>query len=196
MSNIEKIIEQTDKFVQENFENVQITFDSGNMDKRVYIVEKDEEMDGIEQFIEKTFDEKLYSLDDNIDIVWYDTVTMCCECYGQINTNPTSAFWRQDWYDSDYGAVCSSCFDEKGYAEHYIAELVNNPSNANVMLTKGEIESYGFKRVKEDSSGYNFSGNPKRDYDELSEKYDEVLFSIDSSTPFDTNYSVYVRNVS
>jgi hypothetical protein len=199
MTNEVKIIEATDDFIRGNQDwlddGVEISNMADDTDVRIYIVNEHEQFDGIEKFILDEFDISAHSLD-FIRIEFYDEVVGCCECYNQIYTTPTSAFWHQDWWTTEYGYVCNTCVKEK-LAEEYLEHLTNNPKNANTILSHDELKHFEWERLEYEYTvgmNYGYSDNPKDLFEHLEDKYENIIFSITSTTPFDTSFSVYVKN--
>jgi hypothetical protein len=133
------------------------------------------------------------------ELVFDDEYTLCSDCYHIIRTSPTHYGWQPEFYKGDGFIVCKECFNHNGYAEDYVEERINNPKNAiNSMVTEEQLTVLGFKKANDDSyeSGHHYgqTDDPETIYEALREKYDEVIFIIDSVGQFDTHFSAWVRN--
>lgn len=192
------LIPKVDEYVLGNQDwlddGVEVSFMADDKDIRVYVVNTHEQYDAIEKFIDDTFEVHAYSLD-LVRITFYDEVMGCHECYGQINTTPSSAFWHSDWWIGDGFCFCKDCVKEVA-SEEYIDHLTNNYKNANVILDHEELVNNGWERLEyEYTAGMNhgYSENPENVYEHLKDDYENIIFSITSTTPFDTSFSVYVK---
>lgn len=132
-----------------------------------------------------------------IIMVFSDEYTTCSDCGNVIRTEPNSYHWQPDFYVGDGFIACNDCFNNtEDYQEAYIAERVNNPKHAiNGLLTEQQIENLGFERVgREFEDGWHHvNDDPQAIYDELSERYEEVLFYINNVEQFGINFIVFVR---
>lgn len=144
-------------------------------------------------------DVKEYDIEDelNASFVFSDEYTSCSDCSNIIRTSPNSYGWQPNFYVGDGFIACEKCFNNtEEYQESYISDKINNPTSAvNGLMTEEQIESLGFVKVDEDfqSGWYNRHDNPKAIYDELSEKYDEVLFFIDGVGQFHVDFVAFIR---
>lgn len=147
---------------------------------------------GIDDFniIEKTLDIHDWGFSDE-----YGT---CSNCGDVIRIAPDSYMWQPEYFLNRYGeAFCKDCLSEDdSLKEDMLDELINNPSNAiNGMMTEKEVEDMGFIKhngVYQDG-WYGREDDPQKIYDELSKKYKEVLFMVDSINQFHINFVVFVR---
>lgn len=81
--------------------------------------------------------------------------------------------------------------------KEYLEKLINNYYEANRLLSDEELKEFGFIRynVTPYVNGL-YAGqddDPKEIYNQLKDKYKEILFSIDSYSDFYTEFSVWVR---
>lgn len=145
------------------------------------------------------------------NIQWYDIVesslgcewgfsdeyTTCSDCGQVIRTEPDSYHWQPDYYVGDGFIACNRCFNEESdYQEAYIEEKINQPRNAvNGLMTEEQIEALGFTKLNEDyqSGWYDRSDNPQEIYDNLSDRFEEILFFIDGVGQFHVDFGVFVR---
>jgi hypothetical protein len=163
------------------------------------IVDSNSDEDKFEIFVKETVEiEDSVERDLEIEIVYSDEYTTCSDCGHIIRTSPTHYGWQPDFYVGDGFIVCNECFIENGYAEDYIQEKINQPKNAiNGLVTEVELQKMGFSKFNENSyeSGYHYgqTDDPEKIYDELSDKYEEIVFFIDRAGQFDIHFSVWVR---
>lgn len=138
-------------------------------------------------------------LDDvlGVEVVFNDEYTTCSDCNKVIRVSPDSYSWKPDYYVGDGFIACNKCFnDTEDYKEGYVQERVNNPQQANTILDDEQLRLLGFERMNGSYEAGLHEGqndNPQIIYDELEDRYDEVLFSIDGVGQFDTSFSVWVR---
>lgn len=131
-----------------------------------------------------------------VTLVFSDEYTTCSDCSKLIRTSPDSYFWQPDFHIGDGFIACNECFnDNEDMQEDYLQERVNNYQSANQLLSDEQIEALDFKRISEHEyfMGERTTDTPERLYHALEEQYHEILFSIDSTGQFNTDYSVWVR---
>lgn len=144
------------------------------------------------EIIEAAIGMELYkATDDNYG--FSDEYTTCSRCGNLVKTSPDSYAWTPDYailYECEL--VCKDCleFDE------YITELINDPKKANTIFDESEILDHDFIKLNEDdyeSGWYGQVDDPKDIFNQVSEKYDEIIFSITNQEQFRTEFAVYGR---
>jgi len=128
----------------------------------------------------------------NIEWGYYDEYTTCHECYNAIRTSPDSYSWIPEYHLGDGFIVCKDCID----ADNYIDDFVNNPKKANTVLTHEQLIEKGFTKYNDDIYQNSWNGHddsPKVIFEELKDKYEYVLFSINHTEQFGTSFNVYVK---
>lgn len=134
-----------------------------------------------------------------IEFVFSDEYVTCSDCNHVICISPSYYGHKPDYYFGDGFVVCGECFrGESDYQEDYLQERINNPKNAiNGLITSDNLVELGFTKLNEDSyeSGHHYgqTDDPEEIYNELSDKYDEVVFFISDVGQFDIHFDVYVR---
>lgn len=137
------------------------------------------------------------------DYGFSDTYTTCHECNTAVRLYSSSSA-REYFVFDDGSLVCEDCIAEE--PEIYIEQLINNPSRANSMVNEALIIEEGFspyRESKDDLEGTVYESGMHIDhsnthpldlYDELKYKYEEIIFSIKSASPFQTYYKVFVKD--
>jgi hypothetical protein len=90
--------------------------------------------------------------------------------------------------------MCGDCAREN--PETYIDYLLENPiERANSFLPDSVIAGFGFTKLdKEYANGwYDRADSPEEAYNKLKEHYNEIIFSITSRNPFETEWVAWVR---
>lgn len=164
------------------------------------IVDSNSDEDKFEAFVKETIEiEDSVEKDLEIEIVYSDEYTTCSDCGKVIRTSPDSYGWQPDFYVGDGFIACGECFrGQSDYQEHYLQERINNPKNAvNGLITEENLEEIGFVRLNKESFENGLhrgqTDNPEAIYDELSDKYNEIVFFINGVGQFDVHFDVYVR---
>ena len=106
---------------------------------------------------------------------------------------------------SEYGDVacrfCLSWAEKENYdlAEEYMEHLINNPTTANEFLTDGFLQDHGFTKVDDEYScglyECNHNDNPMKIFEEYERNGYDVVFNIKNSNPYETEFSVYIKEV-
>jgi hypothetical protein len=132
------------------------------------------------------------------NFVFSDEYALCSDCQSVIRTAPNSYEWTPDFYVGDGFIACSQCFaNEQDYQIEYLEERINNPDKINQLLSDEELEKLGFVNYDDTfESGWHSHQTdvPQDIYKELSQKFEEVLFSIEFKSQFSISYSAWVRN--
>jgi len=131
-------------------------------------------------------------------LVYTDEYTTCDDCGKIVRTAPDSYGWQPDFYVGDGFIACGECFDAiTDYQEAYLEERINNPKNAvNGMLSDTQLENLGFEKLE---GGYESGWHPGQTddpteiFDIISDRYEEVLFTIDEVSQFYIRFGVWVR---
>lgn len=127
-----------------------------------------------------------------------DEYAVCDDCGTVIRTSPDSYSWKPDfWLEAEEGYHCGDCVRED--PDDYIEHLVDNPDEANTILSDDELRSRGFAKVNEDAyenGWYDRQDEPK---DILAkamgkEPNAEFLFSISSNAEFSTQFDLWRRD--
>lgn len=135
--------------------------------------------------------------EDIIGMEWgfSDEYTTCSDCDHVIKTSPNSYFWTPDYFIGDGFIICNQCFNAtEDYQIAYLEDLINSPDKANQLLNVNQLENFGFVRLDEEWVGtFEYLDDPRKIFRELSEKYEDVVFSITDVGQFHTNYTAFVR---
>ena len=122
-----------------------------------------------------------------------DEFFICSECEKafRYNNYGTANYWVGDGF-----IICEDCVREN-YKEEYIAEHINNPKKANVLLNPGELRELGFTRLDGDYENgmYGVEDKPEIIYDRLKNNKAEIIFHVDESNPFAIYFSIWVRPI-
>lgn len=150
-------------------------------------------IDDLEYIIAEKWDEKIDKFCMKNSDLWQDIVlegekvSYCNEC-GRYH-------WNKNLYVVNEERICKECLRES-YIDDYIADRVNNSSNANNLLTDKELRNLGWQKAsKIYHCGYykGHNADPKT----ILEKYlkdfpkDKFIFSIVDQNPFDTSFVLY-----
>lgn len=157
----------------------------------------------IEQLQEEAYNQEDSWIDYLTNREWgfEDEYYLCSVCGGVIRTTPGSAFWKQEYYQ-DFEAcmiVCGDCVRaNQKEKESYVKWLLENPERANTILSQEDLETMGFRQhFKQDKCSCigRTPDNPVEVLKELQETEEgkEYIFSIVSSTPFETWWNVWER---
>lgn len=137
----------------------------------------------------KTIEENLgKDLDGNIAYGFSDEYTTCSNCGKIVKTSADSYSWTPD-YVVFQGCMllCTDCID----IDDYIEELKNNPKNANVIFDESDFVEKGFIKLNDDeyeSGWHGTNDDPTEIFENLSSKYEEIIFSITNTSQFSTNF--------
>ncbi len=159
----------------------------------------------VEQLQEETYNQEDSWVDYFTNGEWgcEDEYCLCSVCGGAIHTTPDSAFWKQDYY-KDFEAcmiVCGDCVRSKQEEkESYVKWLLENPERANTILSQKDLETMGFSQhfQQDKCSGIErIAESPVKVLKKLQEAEEgkEYIFSITSSTPFETWWNVWERKL-
>lgn len=122
-----------------------------------------------------------------------DSYFICNECGKAFRYND---YGRNNYWSGDDFIICEDCVKEN-YKEEYIAELINNPKKANVLLNPGELRELGFTRLDGDYENgmYGVEDEPQTIYERLKNDKAEIIFHVNESNPFTVYFSVWVRPI-
>ena len=166
-----------------------------NGDTVFYIFNDPSEVEKIEEASGMDMDEIVRELTGSEDNWGYaDEWASCGECRQVVRTSPTHWGWTPDYYSSHGELICRECMLED--KETYIEYLKNNPRKANTMLHPEHLKELGFKKFNGTFvTGFHEGQNdsPEEMFEALKDEYDEVIFHIDASGQFDTEWEVWVR---
>ena len=132
----------------------------------------------------------------NIEHGFDDEYAICEECNKAIRTQADSYHWKADFNMGDGFIICGDCVrSETAYIEDYLSSRINNPGNCNTLLDNDTLERQGFKRI----NGYPYEtgffshmdDDPTKIYDELKDKYRDILFSLAEQSQFYLSFDVY-----
>lgn len=167
-----------------------------------------EDWNGYEKFIQLAIavleldeDTKDYQIEQLLEtnLVFSDEYTTCDDCGRVVRTSPDSYHWQPSFYVGDGYVVCEKCFNSnENYQEDYLQDKINDPKNAiNGLISEEDLEELGFERINSDSfeSGWHEgqNDNPSVIFDEVKDRYEEIVFMIDSVSQFDLRFSVWGR---
>lgn len=131
---------------------------------------------------------------DDIHLMWIDEAISCSDCGHYYRSQPTHYGWLPNYLQMDYGIVCNACFEYQ--PEQYIDYYINNPDNALPNTVRVSPEDLGFEKYNgQFTTGLREGSNdsPEEVLEELNEEGHDVLFYIDSTGQFDTDWSAYIR---
>jgi hypothetical protein len=138
--------------------------------------------------IDTLFDDKGYTK------AYEDEYIRCDICYKFAPCQPSSYGDLNLIQVIDGAAICPECCQAN--VDDYLKDKINNPNNANTVLTNDELLELGFTQIQNNlASGYHSGQNdkPEEIYKRYKGEYAELLFSIDSLGQFDTHFSVWGR---
>src|SRR5690606_18920411 len=153
----------------------------------------------VKSVLELEEDTKDYEIERILDgtFVFSDEYTTCNDCNGVIRTSPDSYHWQPNFYIGDGFIVCGDCFrEEMDYQEAYLEDKINNPKSAvNGLLSEVDIEHLGFTKIDEEyeDGWYHVNDNPEVIYNNLKDRFEEVLFYVNNVEQFRINFIVFVR---
>jgi len=134
----------------------------------------------------------------SIEYGYSDEYTFCSDCGNIIRTSPNSYSWQPDYYIGDGFIVCNECFNQEGYQQDYIETLINECTRVNQLLTDDQLLEIGYTQINRDSyeNGWHEGQNddPKIIYNSLTDKYNNIVFSLSEQSQFYVRFDVYVKN--
>lgn len=189
--------------------NSSVYLDGINDGEYVLVVSDWEEAHQLNALLKEKLLPQFDDIERDYETFWLDYATgnnwhfsdegwMCSEC-GKWYINNIGYAATPRW-EGDGFVLCSECVKEN--PDGYIAERINNPDNANTILSPLELKELGFERVNEDTYANGWYGqedDPRKIYDKAREQYPnaELLFSIkENYNPFEAEFDLYKRNVS
>lgn len=149
--------------------------------------------------IERLTGLKIDSILDNYG--FSDEYVLCDICCNAIHTNTYCQL--PDYWLNDYEFTCGDCIrDCDELIDEYIEHLVNNPKNANILLTDNDLIDKGFKVCSCDdkeclfTAGWNWHDDPKEILKNAIKENPgkDFIFSINSIGQFDLDYTIYHRS--
>lgn len=165
------------------------------------IITTDEDMKRTADYFRKSRPELAEEDDERIldevfgdDWGYSDEWTECSNCGHAINTMHDNLF-------VDYKEIyCENCVRKE--PDNYIKYLINDPQNANTILSDNELMKEGFEKLNAEPF-YNeyYDGqndDPSIILDEMQDKYPngEFIFSVTGkSNPFITKFDIWGRNL-
>jgi len=187
------IIYETDEY-----EGVYINFYYDEPTKPVLVFDDSSWEEKIEQLLEVEFNVKLSDLESE---GYLYTTHGCdiyhCDCCGLLICNDYYGIPRHFWNTTE-GIYCASCVKEK-MQEDYLLSLINNNKMANTLLTEGQLEEYGYKKLNTEFM-YGLHNLEEIEYKPINvlktlknHGYDNVIFSIEDKNVFEVTYSVFVK---
>ena len=187
----------------DNMENDYMTYGEDNHGDKYLLFENHKDVESFVklagEMLNKEFEHD-YEVEREFDlyIAFTDEYTTCDDCGAIIRTEPNSYHWTPDYYLGDGFIICNECFNnEKDYQEAYLVERINNPNNANTILSDEQLEELGFTKFNSNSYEHGFhhgqTDDPREIYKEIENLYYDIIFSIDGVGQFDTHFSVWVR---
>jgi hypothetical protein len=128
-------------------------------------------------------------------IVWDDEWESCYGCQGVVRITGDSYAWKPYHKVMHGGMYCADCIKED--FEQFMDEYVNNPETA--VTFDIDLEEYGFEQFNgqfENGMYQHQMGNPRPEevFEQLQQDYRTVIFKMDSTGQFDTNWSVWVKD--
>lgn len=151
------------------------------------------------EVLELDKDTKDYEVERALDVsfVFSDEYTTCSDCDAIIRTSPDSYHWQPDYYIGDGFIVCNNCFvNNADYKTDYLQDKINNPKTAvNGLLGEQDLEDLGFIKLNKDSYENGLyegqTDDPQSIFENIKDKYEEIVFLIDGVGQFDLHFSVW-----
>lgn len=128
-------------------------------------------------------------------IVWDDEWEECHECLSVVRVTGDSYSWKPYHKIMHGGLYCGDCI--KSVFEKFIDAYANNPETA--LTLDIDLTEYGFEQYNgqfENGMYEHQLDNPRPEevFEELETEYETIIFKIDSTGQFDTNWSVWVKD--
>ncbi len=119
----------------------------------------------------------------------HEEMVYTCDCCSSFKYNRNASNF--DYFVGDGYITCGDCIREN--PESYIEHLIDNYNTANQLLPLSELTDRGFIKLDENEVSFHYkTPAPKTLYEKYKDGMD-IIFHIDSSNPFHTDYSVYGR---
>ena len=120
--------------------------------------------------------------------IYEDEILYCenCNCYHYINNGYYNNYIT---LPKSYDVICKSYFDEN--LEEFLDEFINDYDIALYQSFDEEMEELGYSKI---DKNYFDNIKPKDVFNVLKENYNNIVFYIVSCTPFEVEYSAYVKN--
>lgn len=194
-----------DRFEEEAwYDKISLTFAEDHDGRYYVILDGHDDAEKFVSFVRETLEipeEETFFTDELLEceVVYYDEYTTCDDCGKVIRISPDSYHWQPDFYVGDGFIVCSKCFNQnEEYQENYIEDKINNPKNAiNGLISEDQLEQLGFEKFNHNSyeNGWHEgqNDNPESIFDDLSDKYEDIIFFVDGVGQFDVSFRVWVR---
>ena len=127
----------------------------------------------------------------NCEYIFYDEVYYCeyCGCYHWIE----AVDYKTNYSTVGHYILCHKELREN--LEDYLEYFINNMDMALPFKAHKEMQELGYTLINNIyESGLTGVDNLKKVFEKYRKKYNNIVFFIDSATPFDTSFSVYVKN--
>lgn len=121
---------------------------------------------------------------------FYDEYIRCYGCSNIINIH-YDYYWQ-----TECEIFCEECVNGE-LSEEYLEYLVNNHTNLNTMLSEDYLVGKGFTKLwdKWRNGWYGWKDIPLEVMGKLREEYEQVIFHMEYSNPFEVCWSAYVKGV-
>lgn len=125
-----------------------------------------------------------------------DEFLVCQNCSKAYRRDMNGMGYNEFWL-GDGICLCAECVRKD--PSEYIDHLINNPESANIILSDGELSSFGFTKMNEEhyANGlYHSYDNPRKIYDKIREtnQSSQILFSIyQNHNPFEVEFDVWMK---
>ena len=127
----------------------------------------------------------------NCEYAFYDEVYYCEYC-GHFHWSENIDYSKNYIQLGDY-IVCYRELRED--LENYLEYFINKYNMALPFKAHKEMQELGYILINNIyESGLTGVDNPKKVFEKYRKKYDNILFFVDSATPYDTCFGVYVKN--
>jgi|GEM_PF-3657030 len=135
----------------------------------------------------------------NIKWGFADEWSICEECDSVIRTEPNSYSFVPDyWLSETHGLLCGNCV-RNNHALEYVQTLINEPRQANTILSSENLEELGFTLIDKDfeSGWYDRHDSPEEILNTALEKHPEgaFLFSISGVSQFATQFELWGADI-
>ena len=135
-----------------------------------------------------------FALGDN-SYTYADESFLCGQCYCCYDYSPYYA----NYYITDGEIFCIDCVkNDPDLRESFVAELINNPKNANMVLEEQDLIDMGFRHLETEyeNGWYGQVDDPKQILEAIlaDNPNAEVVFDVSKTyNPWATSFSVWIR---
>lgn len=150
-------------------------------------------------------DKDVYFVNRLTDDTWTfrDEGFVCDECYRWHYYENRNGVGYVNYFCGDGWIVCLDCLKENDeYIKMYLADKIDNPKDANILLEENKLEDLGFEKINDypyENGMYGDNDQPIKILEKTKEQYPnmECLFNIRKIyNPYTTQFDLYGREVS